>query len=69
MNNFLNGPAVPAPQPAGPVQIDGNIVPQQARPTRAPLQARSASPPQHNTSGIERAMAAEADRLHPPRKR
>lgn len=39
------------------------------RPTRAPLQSRSASPAAYNTSGMESAMGAAADKLHPVRQR
>ena len=35
------------------------------RPTRAPLQARPASPGQYASSGMEQAMGALADKLHP----
>lgn len=38
-------------------------------PTKAPLASRSASPPSSNTSGMERAMAAHADKVHPTRRR
>lgn len=38
-------------------------------PTKGPLQSRSASPPNTNTSGMERAMGAHADKLHPVGKR
>lgn len=71
MSNFLKSPAAgkstaapAAPLPAGPIQQDGNVIAQQARPTRAPLQERRASPPELNTSGIERAMGQHADQLH-----
>jgi hypothetical protein len=66
MTNFLKqAPAAPA----GPVQQDGNIVPQQPAPTKAPLRPRSASPAELNTSGIERAMGQHADRVHPVKHR
>ena len=60
--------AMPAPKPLGPVQQDGNVIPQQAPPTRAPLRDKQASPAAHNTSGIERAMGAAADKLHPTKR-
>ena len=39
-----------------------------AKPTKAPLERRSASPndPRYATSGIEQAMGALADKLHKP---
>lgn len=39
------------------------------KPTRGPLQTRSASPASTNTSGMETAMAAHADKVHPPKRR
>jgi hypothetical protein len=39
------------------------------RPTKQPLETRSASPARFNTSGMESAMAALADKTHPPRRR
>ena len=39
---------------------------QHAKPTKAPLQTRSASPAAYATSGIEQAMGALADKLHKP---
>lgn len=68
--NFLgstatSAPSAPAaPAPAGPVQQDGNVIAQMAKPTKAPPQDRRASPPELNTSGIERAMGQHADKLH-----
>lgn len=72
MNNFLSNPATTSPampQLTGPTQIDGTATNMGVKPTKAPLQTRSASPDRNNTSGMERAMAAEADRLHPPKHR
>lgn len=37
-----------------------------AKPTKAPLQSRSAAPANYNTSGIEQSMDALADKLHKP---
>ncbi len=37
-------------------------------PTRGPIAARSASPAAYATSGIERAMGAHADKMHPTSK-
>lgn len=39
------------------------------KPTKAPLQSRSASPARFNTSGMENAMGSLADKTHPPRRR
>jgi hypothetical protein len=39
------------------------------KPTRAPLEARSSAPAAYATSGIERAMHAQANREHPVTKR
>lgn len=36
-------------------------------PTRAPLERREASPSKYNTSGMERAMGALADKTHKPK--
>jgi hypothetical protein len=71
--NFLGSTATsapaPAPGPAGPVQQDGNVIAQQLAPTKAPLRTQSASPAHLNTSGLERAMGAHADKLHPTKRR
>lgn len=69
MSNFLKSSTPAAPQPAGPVQQDGNVIAQTAAPTKAPLQSRSASPAHMNTSGLERAMGAHADKVHPVKRR
>lgn len=69
MSNFLNNPAAaPAPPPVN-TQIDGTPTNMGEKPTKARLHDRSASPADHNTSGMERAMAAHADKVHPTRKR
>lgn len=69
MNNFLNSPAAaPAPKPVN-TQIDGTPTNMGEKPTKARLETRSASPAGNNTSGMERALAAQADKLHPPRRR
>lgn len=39
------------------------------RPTRGPLQDRRATPAGSETSGIERAMGAHADKVHPVGKK
>lgn len=39
------------------------------RPTNAPMAPRPASPAEHNTSGMERALGQMADKVHPVRKR
>jgi hypothetical protein len=73
--NYLAGgvntprPQTPTQAPAGPVQVDGNVIAQQPAPTKAPLQPRSASPANMNTSGIEAAMGAHADKVHPVKRR
>lgn len=38
------------------------------RPTNAPLKTQTATPAEYNTSGIERALGAHADRVHRVRK-
>lgn len=38
------------------------------RPTRGPLQGRSGSPAGYNTSGMEAALGALADKTHKPRR-
>lgn len=65
------GTAAPsAPAPAGPVQIDGNVIAQQAKPTKAPLASREASPSNYGgRSGMENAMGDLADKLHPRKGR
>jgi hypothetical protein len=71
--NPLSGPAQVSPaarsQVSAAKQQDGTPISTVAKATKAPLQTRSASPNNYNTSGMERAMAAEADRLHPPKLR
>lgn len=37
------------------------------KPTRAPLHDRSASPANYASSGMESAMGAHADKMHPPK--
>lgn len=69
MNNFLNSPGAPAVPPPVNTQIDGTPTNMGEKPTKARLQPRSASPDSNNTSGMERAMAAHADKLHPPKRR
>lgn len=72
VNNFLNTPGAPAAPPPPPVekQRDGTpMVDRGQKPTRAPLQTRSASPANYATSGIERAMGSQADRMHPSKRR
>jgi hypothetical protein len=39
------------------------------KPTKQPLQTRSASPTRYNTSGMESALGALADKTHPPKLR
>lgn len=78
MNNaYADGkpaPAAPAPsKPAGPQpnpgikQIDGNQSGLGMKPSRASLNDRSASPAGSDRSGMEGALGALADKLHPPR--
>lgn len=38
-------------------------------PTKGPLASRSASPKQYATSGMEKALGAHADKVHPPKRR
>ncbi len=40
-----------------------------ARPTRGPLNSRSASPAEYQTSGMEAALGRLADQTHKPRSR
>lgn len=58
-------PAV-GPNP-GLRQIDGNISALGLKPTKGSLQDRSASPSGGDRSGMETAMGAMADKLHPPK--
>jgi hypothetical protein len=67
VNNYL-ADKIAAPAPAGPTQIDGNVIPQREKPTKAPLQDRIASP-MEGRSGMEKAMGALADQLHKPTRR
>ena len=53
----------PAPQPQK--QLDGNPVPTAPKPTKAGLATRVGSPNSYGTSGIEAAMGASADKIHP----
>lgn len=39
------------------------------KPTKQPLETRSASPARFNTSGMEDALGKLADEKHPPRRR
>lgn len=74
MKNVLQGVA---PAPAGVPAVPSNTGPSASDevqghnppPTRAPLASRSASPAGYNTSGMERAMGAHADKMHPLGKR
>lgn len=68
MNNFLNSPGSPPP-PAVNQQADGTQTNMGAKPTKASLNDRSASPNMASRSGIEAAMGAAADQLHPPKFR
>lgn len=68
MNNFLNAPAGAAPAPVN-TQIDGTPTNPGTKPTKASLNDRSASPSLPGRSGIEAAMGAQADQLHPPKFR
>lgn len=77
-NNYLADkviapPSAPA-KPAGPVpnpgirQIDGNQSTLGLKPARAPLASREGSP-SNGRSGMEGAMGALADKLHPRKGR
>lgn len=70
MNNFLDRAAPPAAAPP-PVntQADGTLTNMGTKPTKAPLQSRPAAPTNHNTSGMEGALGALADKLHPRKGR
>lgn len=69
MNNFLNAPAAPAAPAPVNQQIDGTPTNMGTKPTKASLNDRSASPASPGRSGIETAMGAQADKLHPPKFR
>lgn len=60
--------AVQATNPA-PMQQDGNQNVMPPKPTKAGLESRSGSPRGMNSSGIENAMGALADKTHPVRGR
>lgn len=76
-SNPLASTAAPAPAAkpaaqgpaAGQVQLDGTKTTQFSKPTNRPLQPRSASPANYNTSGLEAAMGAHANKMHPPKRR
>lgn len=65
MNNFLSTPAA-APPPVNQ-QADGTQTNMGTKPTKASLNDRTASPNMAGRSGIEAAMGAQADKLHPPK--
>lgn len=67
-NALSDVPGVPAAA-ATATQLDGNPIAQVAKPTKAPLETRRASPNSMNTSGIEGAMALMADQMHPVRRK
>lgn len=48
--------------------VSGEEQGENPRPTRGPLQDRSASPPEYRTSGLEQAMSDHADKMHPVRR-
>lgn len=64
-------PAAPPPQAQARHPEERANMPSgdNTKPTRAPLQDRRASPASGNTSGLERAMGAAADKLHPTKRR
>lgn len=69
-------PVAPASRGAAPVAVQPGLHREDRsrpwpsalpdKPTKAPLQSRSASPAAYATSGIEQAMGALADKLHKP---
>lgn len=63
-NPFVARQRTPEQDSVDQAQAGANPVP-----TRAPLQARSASPAAFNTSGMEGALGQMADKLHPTRRR
>lgn len=53
------------PRDPGMRSVSGDEQGTNAPPTRAAPASRSASPDAYTTSGLERAMSAHADRVHP----
>lgn len=57
-------------QGSGQTQIDGTPTTQFAPPQKnAPMKTREAAPTRPNQSGMETAMGAMADKMHPPKAR
>lgn len=71
MKNYMGeqAAAVPAAPATTLPSVSGDEQGYNPKPTRGALADRSASPGGYNTSGIERAMGAAADKLHPVGKR
>lgn len=61
-NNFKGGVVVNDPN--APTNLSGK----NPTPTRGPLSARTSAPVEYATSGLDRAMIAQADKLHKPRR-
>lgn len=59
----------PAPRAEGADAADAAAQGSNPRPTRAPLQDRSSVPRNTQASGMEGAMSAMADKLHPRKSR
>lgn len=70
-NPATNAGRVPRPTGQGERQLDGTRTATFDPPQKKPgLSAREAAPARSSGgSGLEAAMAAEADRLHPPKRR
>jgi hypothetical protein len=75
-NNPLAAPTAgqaPAPPSTSatlrPPQLDGNQTTAPPKPTKGPLNSRQASPNNYNSSGLENAMGALADKMHRPKLR
>lgn len=71
MQNFLNtSGTITLPVPISVnAQADGTPTNPGTKPTKAPLQSRPAAPTNHNTSGMEGALGALADKMHPRKGR
>lgn len=67
--NALTGAPDAAPIIKRPAPVNQDTSGDNPKPTKGPLQSRPASPNGYATSGMERAMGAQADKMHPPKLR